>query len=185
MPRTAPPRYAHLAQVLSRQIQDGQYAIGTLLPTEESLCERHGVSRITVRGAMRELERQGMISRKPRVGTRVLARSPQAVFAHDGESVDGVLQFTQSLPFRCLGMETVLLEGRRARLDGLPAGGEWIELRGVRLIRPWRSSSRSAPRTVMRLTPWRSQRAASVGSSAPMPYWPSWIWRLSTWARWA
>jgi len=132
MARTEPPRYAHLAQVLTRQIQDGQYGVGALLPTEAALCERHGVSRITVRGALRELERQGLISRTPRVGTRVLARSPQAVFAHDGESVDGVLQFTQSLPFRCLGMETVLLEGRRARLDGLPAGGEWIELRGVR-----------------------------------------------------
>ncbi len=132
MPRTAPPRYAHLAQVLSRQIQDGQYAIGTLLPTEESLCEHHGVSRITVRGAMRELERQGMISRKPRVGTRVLARSPQGVFTHEGGSIDGVLQFTQSLTFRCIAMETVQLDAQRARCEDLPAGGDWVEVRGVR-----------------------------------------------------
>ena len=132
MARTEPPRYAHLAQVLSRQIQDGEYGIGALLPTEAALCERHGVSRITVRGALRELERQGLISRTPRVGTRVLARKPTSVFTHDGDSVDGVLQFTQSLPFRCLGMEPLELDARRARLEDLPPGGRWIELRGVR-----------------------------------------------------
>lgn len=136
MARTEPPRYAHLAQVLSRQIQDGEHPIGALLPTEATLCELHGVSRITVRGALGELERQGLISRTPRVGTRVLARNPPSVFTHDGESVDGVLQFTQSLPFRCLGMEPMRLDAQRARQEELPPGGNWIELRGVRERHP-------------------------------------------------
>lgn len=132
MNRTELPRYAHLAQLLSRQIQEGEFDVGALLPTEALLCERHGVSRITVRGALRQLESQGLISRTPRVGTRVLARTPQAVFTHDGDSIDGVLKFTQALPFRCLGMQAMRLDPRRARRECLPPGDGWIELRGVR-----------------------------------------------------
>ncbi len=132
MARSSPPRYAHLARELGRQIEDGEYAVGALLPTEQALCDRHGVSRVTVRGAMRELERQGLISRKPRVGTRVLAQRPPDLFMHSGDSIDGVLQFTQTLPFRCLAMQALRLDTRRAEHEALPAGSAWIELRGVR-----------------------------------------------------
>jgi DNA-binding GntR family transcriptional regulator len=126
------PRYAQLAQALSRQIQEGHHAVGTLLPTEEGLCAQYGVSRVTVRGALRELERQGLISRRPRVGTRVLARTPQAVFRHSGDSIDGVLQFTQTLPFRCLSIEPALVDAVRAELDGLPGGERFVEVIGLR-----------------------------------------------------
>ena len=132
MNRTELPRYAHLAQLLSRQIQEGEFDVGALLPTEALLCERHGVSRITVRGALRQLESQGLISRTPRVGTRVLARTPQAVFTHDGDSIDGVLKFTQALPFRCLGMQAMRLDPRRARRECLPPGRLDRVARGAR-----------------------------------------------------
>jgi DNA-binding GntR family transcriptional regulator len=130
--RTSAPRYAQLAQALSRQIQEGQHPVGALLPTEQSLCSQHGVSRVTVRGALRELERQGLISRRPRVGTRVLARTPQAVFRHSGDSIDGVLQFTQTLPFRCLSIEPARVDATRAERDGLPASEHFVEVIGLR-----------------------------------------------------
>ncbi len=132
MTKTSPPRYARLAQALSRQIQDGRYAVGALLPTEEALCTQHGVSRVTVRGAMRELERQGLIGRKPRVGTRVLSRTPPTVFTHSGDSIDGVLQFTQTLYFRCLSATPVDVDAARAQREGLPAGKAFVEITGVR-----------------------------------------------------
>ncbi len=52
----AQPRYAQIAEQLTTEIVTGRRGIGTLLPTEHALCAQHGVSRATVREAMRKLE---------------------------------------------------------------------------------------------------------------------------------
>jgi DNA-binding transcriptional MocR family regulator len=47
------PQYALVAQRLMSAIREGRYRPGSLLPPENTLCERFGVSRITVRAAMK------------------------------------------------------------------------------------------------------------------------------------
>jgi len=46
---------------LSREIAEGTYTPDTQLPTEAQLCERFGVSRITVQGALNRLATAGLI----------------------------------------------------------------------------------------------------------------------------
>lgn len=65
------PLYRQLKHILERRIRQGGYAPGQQLPTEESLCCEYGVSRITVRHALRELVVQGLVFRKPGNGTFV------------------------------------------------------------------------------------------------------------------
>jgi len=48
---------------------------GQLLPPEKDLSGRYGVSRITVRAALRSLQEAGLVSIRHGVGTRVLPRS--------------------------------------------------------------------------------------------------------------
>jgi DNA-binding GntR family transcriptional regulator len=67
----AQPRYLAVAQMLSKAITSGEYGVGTLLPTETELCQRFGVSRHTVREALRKLRDLGLVSRHQGVGTRV------------------------------------------------------------------------------------------------------------------
>ena len=68
---SAQPRYLTVAKTLSRAITQGDYGVGSLLPTETELCEKFGVSRHTVREALRKLRDLGLVSRHQGVGTRV------------------------------------------------------------------------------------------------------------------
>jgi len=62
--------HRQLFMVLRDEIVRGEYASG-LLPKEESLCERFGVSRITVRRALADLAAQGLVERRHGRGTFV------------------------------------------------------------------------------------------------------------------
>lgn len=55
------------------QITAGDLADGTVLPTEMELCQKHAISRITVRRALGELEVRGLLRRLRGSGTVVVA----------------------------------------------------------------------------------------------------------------
>jgi GntR family transcriptional regulator len=63
------PRYQDVAASLDREIS--ALAPNTLLPTEQQLAKRFGVSRVTVRVALDLLERNGLVSRLRGRGTTV------------------------------------------------------------------------------------------------------------------
>lgn len=58
---------------IERLILEGKLEPGEKLPAERDLADQLGVSRVSVRQALRELEIRGLISRKPGRGTIVLA----------------------------------------------------------------------------------------------------------------
>jgi GntR family transcriptional regulator len=63
------PLYRRLEEHLLEQIASGKIGPGDAIPTERELCELYGVSRITVRRAMHELQTQGYVKRTPGKGT--------------------------------------------------------------------------------------------------------------------
>src|SRR5579871_6525642 len=71
MPKTRKPRYSEVADQLMFAIAQGNYPLGSSLPSEAQLCERHAVSRHTVREAIRRLEVHGLVTRQQGRGTYV------------------------------------------------------------------------------------------------------------------
>src|ERR1700748_3966399 len=65
------PLHRQLFLVLHDEIARGALAPGDALPTEQSLCDQFGVSRITVRRALADLADQGYIERRQGVGSFV------------------------------------------------------------------------------------------------------------------
>jgi GntR family transcriptional regulator len=63
------PYYLQLIQTLKKKILNGDLKTGDKLPGEFELCETYGVSRTVVRQALRELELEGLVSRKKGKGT--------------------------------------------------------------------------------------------------------------------
>jgi GntR family transcriptional regulator len=70
-PRSPTPLYLQLKDLLASRIADGLLQPGDALPSERRLCDEFGLSRTTVREALRGLNRQGLIRTVPGRGTFV------------------------------------------------------------------------------------------------------------------
>ena len=67
-PQPAAP-YARVKQFLKRELAQGRWPPGALMPSEADLVARFRVSRMTVNRALRELQAEGLVQRTQGVGT--------------------------------------------------------------------------------------------------------------------
>lgn len=65
----AKPLYKQLCDSIKYNISIGEYKSGQQLPPEKELCKLYGVSRITVRNALDELAKTGVVTRNRGKGT--------------------------------------------------------------------------------------------------------------------
>lgn len=66
------PLYQQIKEDLLSQIQSGQFSEGKPMPSEKELQKEYGVSSITIRRALGDLETSGYITRQPGRGTYAL-----------------------------------------------------------------------------------------------------------------
>jgi GntR family transcriptional regulator len=93
--RTERPLYRQAAAELRAAISGGSLPVGAELPPEAELAEGFGVSLITIRHALRELEVDGLI-RKRAAKTAVVARAARrAQLARDVNSLEDIVAATQ------------------------------------------------------------------------------------------
>ena len=128
----APPRYVWLHACLHNDINSGKYPVGTFLPTEEQLGKAYGVSRHTVREATRKLVDSGLISRRPSIGTLVLAPRPAAPYVAALGSLKEIMDYTNTTRLELLGEARVRADGQLAQDLRCDVGSEWVELQTKR-----------------------------------------------------
>jgi GntR family transcriptional regulator len=132
-PNVGQSRYLHIAGLLKQAIADGTYPVGAHLPTELELCQQFGISRFTAREAVRVLLVAGLISRKQRIGTVVIATPDDARFALDVTTLHGLLQYAQETELRLFYVGKVALDRAQAKDFGVTTGVEWIYAVGMRV----------------------------------------------------
>src|SRR5205823_5738841 len=71
------PLYQQIQHLLRHRIVKGEYPAGSKIPSETELCRALGVSRVTVRQALRELVRDDMLVKAHGKGTFVAANTPR------------------------------------------------------------------------------------------------------------
>lgn len=69
--KSAEPKYRRLIEIMRSQIQEGKFPSGTLFPSENLWAAESKMSRVTVRLAFAELEREGYLLRHQGKGTFV------------------------------------------------------------------------------------------------------------------
>ena len=87
MPSSRKPRYSVIADEVTRAIEDGQYPVGTLLPSEAQLRAQYDVSHHTVRDAMRKLQELRLVIPERGRGTRVVSRSVTSRYVHSLDAI--------------------------------------------------------------------------------------------------
>jgi GntR family transcriptional regulator len=125
-------RYLKVQEALGEEIAKSRRAPGSLLPPERALAEHFGVSRVTLRRALGELERDGVVTR---VGSRWAVEGPI------GEPPNSLMSFSEMAGTRGLiATATVLTAGvRAATFDeaetlGLAPGAALFELERLRAM---------------------------------------------------
>jgi GntR family transcriptional regulator len=129
---TAGPRYLQIARELTAAIASGHYAVGARLPTELEMCEHFAISRFTAREAVRVLSTAGLITRRQRVGTVVIATPAEARYTHSVSSVGDLFQYAQDTELSLLFIGKVALARDKATQFGATPGDEWIYAMGMR-----------------------------------------------------
>ena len=120
------PRYVLLAQSLMQDITDERYAVGGSLPTEAELSRQFGVSRHTVREALRRLREAGMVSRHQGVGTRVKAKAAATRYVQSMAGLADLMQYARNTRLVVRTERKVVAAGALCDFLRCKAGMHWL-----------------------------------------------------------
>ncbi|MCX7383628.1 MAG: aldehyde dehydrogenase family protein [Alphaproteobacteria bacterium] len=98
--RAGGPLYRQAAAQLRAAIAAGRLPVGADLPTEAALAAGCGVSLITIRHALRELEQEGMIRKRAAKAAVVVANAPRQPAARPLNSIEDVVAATTGAELR-------------------------------------------------------------------------------------
>ena len=144
VPLSPQPLYEQIKDTLRGRILDGTYAPHSQMPSEHELCALFGVSRITVRQALGDLQKEGLLFKLHGKGTFV--SKPKAF-----QNVTSLQGFGEAMS--SMGYEIVnqlrsfrIVEASRhvATKLNLPEGAPVAEIHRVRLLNREAVSSPSA-----------------------------------------
>jgi DNA-binding GntR family transcriptional regulator len=91
----APHKYAQVVAEIKRRIESGQYAPGSLLPSEHQLVESFGVSRPTIVKSLSALRQDGWIETQQGKGSFVRGR-PALAGAERTRPAQGILELPET-----------------------------------------------------------------------------------------
>jgi GntR family transcriptional regulator len=130
----AAPRYQQVADDLTKRIGTGKYPVGGYLPTEMELCEQYSISRPTVRETLRGLRDAGLISRRRRIGTEVVARTPKASYLQPTNSIGDLLQYAEETQLSVLETKHVICDAALAEMLECREGTRWLRVNSLRAV---------------------------------------------------
>lgn len=132
MEQTSGSRHMALAKELASEIASGQHAVGSRFSTDKHLQERFGVGRHTVREALKILTEQGLIGRRRKTGTIVLAQHPVSPFVHSLRDIRSLFDFAQSTTLEIRHEGFVRIAPQTAGEFFESPDHRWLRIAGIR-----------------------------------------------------
>lgn len=119
-------------KALRAEILRGIYPVGTAVPSEAVLVQRFGVSRHTVREALRRLRELGLVESRQGFGTVVTQQGGARPYVHRVNSISDLHDV--GMESRYEGTSARLVAAPEALLENVTGAGEqsWLRIDGVR-----------------------------------------------------
>lgn len=128
------PFYFQLKDVLEREILDSHWLPGEQVPSESKLCDHFGLSRTTVRQALDELERDGLIRRERGRGTFVAEPGASAFLQSTAGFFEEASRLGHEVRSRVLRREIAPLPAWATSALSLPEGSDGLVLERLRSL---------------------------------------------------
>lgn len=124
-----------IVDAIVRQIDEGRYPVGGLLPSEADLQAQFGTTRYRLREAMGALRKLGVIDSRAGIGTLVLARNPTPFFVQSQQTLESVMEAARSTQLRLDRAGLVTADLRLAGLLRAAPGSQWFFMDTLRYLR--------------------------------------------------
>lgn len=133
-------RYTELANNIVRMITDGDLPVGEKLPNEVAMAEQYGVSRTTLRSALNIVESLGLISRKRRMGTVVVAQNTSQSYTKSLQSIEALVHYANNTLRQVVSVTDIVADADLAEALECRPGQKWIK---VQMLRTEKNSART------------------------------------------
>jgi hypothetical protein len=126
------PIHQLISNQLRNEIQQGKFPIGSRLPTEEELCITFKTSRPTLRQALSTLSNEGLIVRRPRTGSTVIATEMPVVLSHAVNTVNELLDYPGVMTRQILETSLIKADALLAQKIQCDLHQEWFRITTLR-----------------------------------------------------
>jgi GntR family transcriptional regulator len=124
--------HEHVAKALAQRIRDGEWPVGSALPSEASFCASYQVSRHTLRHALATLEENGLILRRQGAPTRVISRQQPRRFVQSLNSPGDILRYSAGTHRITESTEYIECDTVSAAFLKAPLGTSWFHIEALR-----------------------------------------------------
>ncbi|QTA37689.1 GntR family transcriptional regulator [Thermosipho ferrireducens] len=106
------PLYMKIANYLENMILKGKYSPGDKIPSENELAEQFQTTRTTVRKALSELEKKGIITKVSGIGTfvteiNIVSRKKIGIIVQNTQIIYGIIKFCSKIGSKCFVVERI------------------------------------------------------------------------------
>lgn len=128
------PLYQQLHETILKKVESGEYGPGDRIPSEQQLSEMYGVSRITVRNALKRLVDEDILVKKHGKGTFVtMPEYVESLFA-GGSFTESCLQISAVPGTHIIASEKITADAELASHLEMTEGSQAICLTRLRIV---------------------------------------------------
>jgi GntR family transcriptional regulator len=128
------PLYFQIKLKLLERIENGEFAVGKLLPTEMELMSKYSVSRATVRRVMQDLEKDGFINRTAGKGTFVIRSKINRELTHLTSFTEDMKHLGKNVSSKILKFQIISAQEPISEKFGLPLGSPLLYISRLRNV---------------------------------------------------
>lgn len=125
--------YMMMVRTLQQEILQGIYPVGTAIPSEAMLAKRFGVSRHTVREALRTMRDAGLVTSRKGFGTLVRRPGERQGYVHQVNTIEDLFPVNVETRYDPVDGSLIRLPEWAKLVPELDDNRTWLKVAGVRL----------------------------------------------------